>query len=66
MITEKIKISNDGSGMNEVLELTERTADVMKLEQKNKFRLRLLAEEMLSMVRAITGNFSLSEAGTLI
>ena len=58
MITEKIKISNNGSGMNEVLELTERTADVMKLEQKNKFRLRLLAEEMLSMVRAITGNFT--------
>ena len=58
MITEKIKISNNGSGMNEALELTGRIADSMKLEQKNKYRLRLLTEEMLSMIRAITENFT--------
>ena len=58
MTTEKIKISNNGSGMNEALELTEHVADLMKLERKKRFHLRLLAEEMLSMVRAITENFT--------
>lgn len=58
MITKKIKISNDGSGMNEALDLAEQTAEQMKLERKSAFYLRLLVEEMLSMVRAIAENFS--------
>lgn len=58
MTTDKIKISNDGSGMEAAIDLAEKTADFMRLEQKNRFYLRLLAEEMLSMVRAITGNFT--------
>ena len=57
IITDRITISNHGHGMNEALNLAEYIADTMKLEGKNKFHLRLLAEEMFSMVRAITGEF---------
>ena len=55
--TEKIKISNTGSGMEEALNLTEEIAGTMELNQKKKFQARLLAEEMFSMVRAIAGTF---------
>ncbi len=54
----KIKISNTGSGMNDALNLTEHIAGVMGLNNRNKFHARLLAEELFSMVRAITGEFS--------
>ncbi|MBQ7593139.1 MAG: hypothetical protein IJU48_02150 [Synergistaceae bacterium] len=57
MITEKVKVSKSGEGMNEALELTDELADYLKLQRKKAFHLRLLAEELLSMVRAITENF---------
>lgn len=53
-----IKISNTGSGMPEALDAAEKAADALGLSSKNKLRVRLLAEEMLSMVRAIAGDFS--------
>ena len=56
--TERIKISNTGSGMQDALNLTEHIAGVMSLNERNKFHARLLAEELLSMVRAITGEFN--------
>ena len=56
--TEKIKISNTGEGMNKAIELTERVAMLIELDKKKKFHARLLAEEMLSMVRAISEDFS--------
>ena len=55
--SEKIKISNNGSGMEEALNITEELARYMGLNQRQKFHARLLAEEMLSMIRAITGTF---------
>ena len=58
MKTEKIKIYRNGEGMQEALNLTEKFAAYMELEGRNKFHLRLLAEEMFSMVRAITEDFS--------
>lgn len=58
MISSKIIISNNGTGMNEALDLTDSTAKTLGLARKEAFHLRLLAEEMMSMVRAITGNFS--------
>ena len=57
MISEKIAVNNSGSGMNEALALTDRTAQALGLSRKDAFHLRLLAEEMLGMVRAITGDF---------
>lgn len=56
--TDKIKISNTGSGMKEALNLTEHIAGVMGLDNRSQFHARLLAEELFSMVRAITGEFS--------
>ena len=56
MISEKIAVNNSGSGMNEALALTDRTAQALGLSRKDAFHLRLLAEEMLGMVRAITGD----------
>lgn len=58
MTIKKIIISNDGTGMNEALDLTDSTAKNLGLGRKESFHLRLLAEEMMSMVRAITVNFS--------
>ena len=57
MISEKIAVNNSGSGMNEALALTDRTAQALSLSKKEAFHLRLLAEEMMSMVNAITGDF---------
>ena len=56
MITERVKISNDGAGMDTALALTDRTAEAIGLDRRGSFHLRLLAEEMFSMFRAVTGN----------
>ena len=58
MTTEKIKITNTGSGMNYALNLTENFSQTLNLNAKTSLRLRLLTEEMLSMVRAITEDFN--------
>lgn len=60
MQTEKIKISNNGEGMNDALELTRKTADSIGLTGKNHYYLCLLSEELLGMVRAMVGNFEAS------
>ncbi len=44
--------------MNEALNLTDKTAASLQLSKKESFHLRLLSEEMFSMVRAIAGNFT--------
>ena len=58
MITDKITISNNGAGINEALSLTEDFAEKLNLERKQRFHLRLLAEEMFSMIKTITGDFT--------
>ena len=58
MSTERIKITNTGSGMNYALNLTENFSQTLNLNSKMTSRLRLLTEEMLSMVRSITENFT--------
>ena len=58
MITDKITISNNGAGINEALSLTEDFAEKLNLERKQRFHLRLLAEEMFSMIKTITGDFN--------
>jgi len=57
LITERIKISNDGAGMNAALNITDNFAVSLNLTKKQFFRLRLLTEEMFNLVRAITGGF---------
>ena len=58
MITEKISVSNDGKGIDDALALAQKTAGSMSLNRKETFHLRLLAEEMLGMIRTITGSFT--------
>ena len=56
--SEKVKISNAGSGIEHALTVAEQTAGFMKINAKERLRMRLLAEEMFSMVQTIAGNFS--------
>ena len=56
--TERVKINNTGSGMPEALSMTEKAAGLLHLAAKDSLRARLLAEETLSMVKAVTGQFS--------
>ena len=56
--SEKVKITNTGSGMEHALTVAEQTAGFMNISAKDKLRLRLLSEEMFSMIRTVAGNFS--------
>ncbi|MBR4195818.1 MAG: hypothetical protein IKQ95_03800 [Synergistaceae bacterium] len=56
--TEKIRITNAGLGMPEALSMTEKAAGLLHLSEKEKLRVRLLSEEILSMVQSVAGEFS--------
>ena len=58
MTQYRIVIANTGAGISDALELTEKLAENIGLKPKDSLRLRLLAEEMLSMVQAIAGDFT--------
>ena len=55
MRSDIIIISNDGNGMEKALIQAELVAQYKDLEQKAALHLRLLTEEMLGMMRSITG-----------
>ena len=55
MKTDVIEISPAGEGMAEALKETERAASYRGLTPKESLRLRLLAEEMMGMLRTIVG-----------
>ena len=55
MKSDVIVISNDGSGMEEALSQAEKVAQYKGLQTKTALHLRLLTEEMLGMMRSITG-----------
>ena len=57
MQTDRIEIDNNGTGTEEALRETERLSDYLALEKKDATRLRLLAEEALGMVSAVSGTF---------
>lgn len=57
MKTNEIYVSNDGEGWDEVLNETEKYAEYQNLGKKDKIHLRLLAEELLGMVKSIAGRF---------
>lgn len=56
MKSDVIEVSNTGNQIEEVLEQTEKVAVYKNLSPKNTLHLRILAEEMMSMMRAITGD----------
>ncbi len=55
MKTNEIRVSSHGSGMKEALDTTEALGREVGLSKKEELRLRLLAEELFGMVKAITG-----------
>ena len=55
MKTDVIRITAGGSGISEALEQTEKAAAYRGLDPKQALRLRLLAEEMMGMLRTIVG-----------
>lgn len=56
MNSNKYLIKSDGTGMSEALAFTERIGNEAKLTSKENLRLRLLAEELLGMLRSVAGN----------
>ena len=67
MKSEIVKVTSSGAGMPEALEMTEKAGDVAGLEKKEKLRLRLLAEELVGVMRGIAGDveadYCLSQEG---
>ncbi len=57
MQTDKINVTSLGIGMDEALDVTNRFAAYAGLDKKQALRIRLLAEETLGMISAITGDF---------
>lgn len=55
MITEVISITSSGENMDAALDLSRKTAAYNSLSPKSTLQLRLLAEEMMGIMRSITG-----------
>ena len=55
MKSDVIHVKNDGAGFNAALEQAERVAEFKKLSAKDTLHLRLLTEEMMGMMHALTG-----------
>ena len=55
MKTDVITVSNKGTEIEEALKLTEKFAQTKGLDTKKALHLRLLTEEMMGMMRSITG-----------
>ena len=56
MKTDILKISSDGSNMETALEQVDKVSAYKELSPRDTLCLRLLAEETMAMMRAITGN----------
>ncbi len=55
MKSDVIHVKNDGEGFTEALEQAERVAKFKSLPDKSALHLRLLTEEMMGMMHALTG-----------
>ena len=55
MRSDVIHVTNEGKGIDEAFRQTEKVAVFKGLESKNAMHLRLLTEEMMGMMRALTG-----------
>ena len=55
MKSDVILIDNRGNGFAEALKQTGKVAEYRGISPKNTTRLQLMAEEMLSMARSVTG-----------
>ena len=57
MQTDKIRVNSNGEGAALVMDEVERFCEYMELDRKSAMRMRLLTEETIGMVNAITGEF---------
>ncbi len=57
MTTDKIAVYSDGGGAEKAMKEAERVAAFHGMNEEDAMFLRLLAEEMMGLVRAITGSF---------
>lgn len=55
MISDVIRLNNEGAGIPEALAQAEAAAAYRSLDRKDALHIRLLAEEMLGMFRGMTG-----------
>ena len=55
MKSDVISIDNKGKGFQDVVDVTKNMAEFKKLDDKHSLQLQLCAEEMLSMIRTVTG-----------
>ena len=53
-----VKVYRNGKGEDEALAMTERLSATSGLEKKAKLHLRLLAEELMGMVKAVAGDIN--------
>lgn len=60
MKSDVILIDNAGHGFTEAMKQVEKVSDYNALDHKAQLHLRLLAEEMLSLARSITGEMNAS------
>ncbi len=58
MQTERIKVNNSGENLDRMLTEIEHYAENRRLAGKDALHLRLLAEETVTMIRQITGDFT--------
>lgn len=56
MKTDIIKLDNQGGGFAEAMDQTRKTAVYNGLSQKDTTHLEIMTEELLSLIRSITGN----------
>ncbi len=60
MISDTIFIDNQGNGFEAAIEETKKVAVYTELNHQNSLRLQLCTEEMLSLVRSVTGEMQAS------
>ena len=60
MKTDVILIDNQGIGFGDAIEETKKAARFRELNHKDTLQLQLMAEEMLSMARSVTGEMQAS------
>ncbi len=58
VVGKQVYVKNDGTGIDDALKAMDKFARSLDFTGKKAMHLRLLAEEMLGMVRAITGEFT--------
>lgn len=60
MKSDVIKIDNQGNGFAEALQTTQKIAEFQGLNKKETIQLKIVTEEMLSLVRSVTGEMQAS------